>query len=148
MSTIPSDQIPALLARGRGATSEAKRAILARLLRAWEAAPALRLGQFLEVARARGGYIPLFYVEDEQLVAAVEAFAPPAPHDLTSPEVALAKMLAAWGEWVDDGSVVDATRPALCGITTVLRRCGLAADTSLTDAGRALLDRARKAGLL
>ena len=78
--------------------------------------------------------------------------AQPAPHDLTDAEVALAKILAAIAEydataapWRNiDAKVyagLDYAADGLCA-------AGLRAASYLTPQGRALLDRARKAGVL
>lgn len=54
---------------GRALTDEQKRAVMERLLAAWQKRPALRLGQMLEAANGIGN---LFYREDEDLVQDVE----------------------------------------------------------------------------
>jgi hypothetical protein len=51
---------------GRALTPEQKRAVMERILRAWEQVPELRLGQFL-VGAADRAERDVFYVEDEAL---------------------------------------------------------------------------------
>ena len=71
----------------RAITSEQKRAVVERLLAAWEHAPTLRLGQLVTAAceRALSPKSDLFGVEDETLVAQLEAFV--IDHDMvTAPE--------------------------------------------------------------
>jgi hypothetical protein len=51
---------------GRALTPEQKRAVIERILHAWEQAPALRLGQLVVNAADRAGR-DVFYVEDEAL---------------------------------------------------------------------------------
>jgi hypothetical protein len=58
---------------GRAYTPEQKRAMMERLLSAWERYPYLRLGQFL--ANVADNH-DLFYVEDEDLTAACETWHP------------------------------------------------------------------------
>lgn len=60
--------------KGRACTTEAKRAILERLLRAWNQHPASmqRLGQLLRNADRESD---LFRIEDDLLLDRVEAFA-------------------------------------------------------------------------
>jgi hypothetical protein len=61
---------------GRALTPKQKRDAVERLLAAWQAKPDLRLGQLLVVAcEHRTPPLPLFAVEDADLVAIVEAFA-------------------------------------------------------------------------
>lgn len=58
---------------GRALTAEQKRTVIERLLAAWERMPEQRLAQFiLNAAQVALPNVPLFYVEDEQLAAAVE----------------------------------------------------------------------------
>ena len=59
---------------GRAETPEQKRAVVERILAAWEKSPTLRLGQLIENARYRvpGPKPDLFNIEDEALVIAVE----------------------------------------------------------------------------
>lgn len=64
---------------GRALTPEAKRAAVERLLSAWERVPLLRLGQFVELARARAGRADTFDIEDEALVKACEQYAEESP---------------------------------------------------------------------
>lgn len=63
----------------RAITPEQKRVVVERLLAVWEKAPALRLGQLMECARAKRKshhHISddFFYVEDEELAAILERF--------------------------------------------------------------------------
>jgi uncharacterized protein YihD (DUF1040 family) len=51
---------------GRSLTPEQKRAVIERILHAWEQAPELRLGQFLVSAADQAGR-DAFYVEDEAM---------------------------------------------------------------------------------
>lgn len=75
--------VPKVAVPGRAYTRSQKRRMLARrmlarLLRAWDAAPDLRLGQFLVNAVTPPGSEPaalIFYVEDERLCELAEAFA-------------------------------------------------------------------------
>ena len=61
---------------GRAITPEQKRAIIERILAAWEKKPALRLGQLLmHAVRAEDPLMPLIAAEDEWLADAVEKFA-------------------------------------------------------------------------
>lgn len=158
MSEPMSTRMTALAARGRAVTYDAKRAVLSRLLRAWDAAPALRLGQLLLAACERvKPPAPLFAVEDERLADMVEAMAVvPEGAPLTPSEVALAKVLAALDSYPEparlaDGRVAGYTREigAMWAVA-----CAVGEDRwdrsswSLTDEGRALLERARKAGVL
>ena len=136
---------------GRALTPEAKRAVVERILRAWLAKPALRLGQLLYHAMVK--HDPRCEVraaEDEVLTSAVEAFACPAPHDLTPSEVTLAKMLDAWEAW--PGRIAEGrdTGPTMVMVELheVLYRHGLISPGALTEDGAALRDRARKAGVL
>jgi hypothetical protein len=69
----------------------------------------------------------------------------PKAHDLTPSEVALAKMLAAWEEWPGD---LDHHRETLLAIGAALEKRALIAEGQPSEDGRALLDRARKAGVL
>lgn len=106
--------------KGRAITPEAKRAVVERLLRAWLAAPHLRLGQLLIAAcEHRARPVDPFHVEDESLAALVEELSPPAPHDLTPSAVALAKVIGALDRLLErerafdpDGQPVrDLTKP-------------------------------------
>jgi hypothetical protein len=72
---IPKEQADTLAAGGRAVTDEQKEQALARLFVAWKAAPALRLGQLLVWVCEQEPPIPLDAVEDEALLAMVEAFA-------------------------------------------------------------------------
>lgn len=80
----------------------------------------------------------------------------PMVHDLTTSEVALAKVLAAWEEWAPpegDYTDADVAPTALDGVTDALDAAGLVECNEEpfyvpNAAGRALLDRARKAGVL
>jgi hypothetical protein len=69
----------------------------------------------------------------------------PKAHDLTQSEVALAKMLAAWEEWPGD---LDHHRETLLVIGAALEKHALIAEGQPSEDGRALLDRARRAGVL
>lgn len=143
-----SKRMTDLAARGRAVTYEAKRAIMARLLRAWDAAPALRLGQLLVTACERHDPpLPLFAAEDERLANMVEAMTVvPEAETLTPSEKTLAKMLAAWDELPNDsvsfGSVIFAIGHALHESKYVDD------DAELTADARDLIARARKAGVL
>lgn len=134
---------------GRAHTPEQKRAIVDRILRAWIAAPDLRLGQLLANA-CEPSPTPLFYVEDASLATLAERQAGEVePHNLTSSEIALAKVLAAWDEW--DPSLTDpnfTARKVMSGMTMPLCEEGFATTHALTNAGRDLVARARKAGVL
>lgn len=57
----------------RAITADQKRAIVEQLLAAWEKRPGLRLGQLL--MNAASGVAPVYYIEDDALAEAVEAFA-------------------------------------------------------------------------
>lgn len=63
---------------GRAVTAEEKRAIVERILRAWQANPHLRLGQLIANAMAVRGVDArsrdLFYVEDEAFAFIVALF--------------------------------------------------------------------------
>ena len=73
-------------------------------------------------------------------------FAPsPLAHSLTPSEVALAKVLSAWVEWPGDPDTYSAR---LHDIGVSLHELDLIAAGEPTPAGAALLDRARKAGVL
>lgn len=68
---------------------------------------------------------------------------------LTPSEVALAKVLAAWDEW--PGSARDDAADALFAVRDALARHGMMiahSSDDLSSEGRALLDRAKKAGVL
>lgn len=76
---IPPEQAAALATKGRAVNSEQKRAVIERILSAWEKKPALRLGQLLVNASDLGltesePGIPLFFAEDDWLVEACEKF--------------------------------------------------------------------------
>ena len=78
-------------------------------------------------------------------------FAPsPLAHSLTPSEVALAKVLSAWVEWPDSWGDDDSDPlgPALEALTATLDRLQLASEGKLSPTGAALLDKARKAGVL
>lgn len=131
----------------RATTPEAKRAIIGRLLRSWLAAPDLRLGQLLIAAcEHRVRSVDPFHVEDEPLATFAEEMAKPAPHDLTPSQIALAKMLDAWEKW--PGEDRDKASEILCLLCGVLTDEGLWVGGGPSAAGRELLDRARKAGVL
>lgn len=66
---------------GRAITPEAKRAIVERLLAAWQGSP-LRFGQLLTAAADRAER-DTFYIEDEALADAVEALAKGEPRKAT-----------------------------------------------------------------
>ena len=70
-------------------------------------------------------------------------------HDLTPSEVALSKVLAALAAWgpVCGGKLSDADR-ALVDASKGIAAHGFWLDGDVTEAGTALLDRARKAGVL
>ena len=64
---------------GRAETPEQKRAVIERILAAWERAPEIRFGQLLvnaNNASTSASAVALFYAEDEALAEAVERFAP------------------------------------------------------------------------
>ncbi len=69
---------------------------------------------------------------------------------LTPSEAALAKVLGAWEEWPGATPFDDPEPPAqyLFALTPILESAGLAAGDDVTPAGRDLLARARKAGVL
>lgn len=71
---------------------------------------------------------------------------------LTPSDVALAKVLAAWEAWPGDRRDASAEAESLRDIGELMKARGYARWTGiecvLTDAGRALLDRARKTGVL
>ena len=69
----------------------------------------------------------------------------PKSEPLTPSEVALAKMLAAWEEWPGD---LGHHRETLFGIGRLLEGHALISEGQPSADGRALLDRARKAGVL
>ena len=73
----------------------------------------------------------------------------PKAHDLAPSEVALAKILAAWEEWPGSAQASEA-RDTVYDIRAPLAKRGMIAPSSdeLSAAGRALPDRARKAGAL
>ena len=60
--------------KGRAETDEQKKAVMAKLLKAWKASPLQRLGQLLSNATLMSGQTELFYVEDESLVEKVVEF--------------------------------------------------------------------------
>lgn len=66
---------------------------------------------------------------------------------LTPSEVALAKILAAWDDWKGERGPDDVFA-AVCEIHDALARGAWTDLACLTDKGRALLDRARRAGVL
>lgn len=67
---------------------------------------------------------------------------------LTPSEVALAKVLAAWEVFPDVKWSPKEPLRTLGDISTALGAGGYIFDGRMTEAGRALLDRARKAGVL
>ena len=73
--------------------------------------------------------------------------AAPREHDLTPSEVAVARVLRAWEGW---GHIhgKDRARHAMSAVWEVLVNSGYVLGLTLTDDGAALLDRARKAGVL
>ena len=80
-------------------------------------------------------------------------FAPsPLAHSLTPSEVALARMLSAWVEWIDQhwATTEKATGPgeAMLGAGMWFAAHGLCDGQAPTPTGAALLDKARKAGVL
>lgn len=132
--------------RGRAVTYGMKRAVVARLLRAWDAAPALRFGQLILAACERDS---LFAVEDERLVALAEAMTVvPEVETLTDSEKAIAVMLDAWKRWPGVALPRTAACGALVGVTLVLEEHGLTIGDDTTEEGDVLLARARKAGVL
>lgn len=66
---VPTPDLP-----GRALTPEQKRAIIERVLAAWEASPQLRLGQLIVNTLGRNPAHPvsLFFVEDEALAELME----------------------------------------------------------------------------
>ena len=74
---------------------------------------------------------------------------PPVP-TLTPSEVALARMLNAWVEWPDSWGDDDSDPlgPALEALTATLNRLQLASEGKPSPTGAALLDKARRAGVL
>lgn len=147
--TEMSKRMADLAARGRAVTYGMKRAVMSRLLRAWDAAPALRLGQFLVcVCEQHAERVDLFHVEDERLAALAEAKAVvPEAETLTPSEKALAKMLDAAIEW--NGADVGTAPIPLLDIVLSLRGMGLlTTQGEATSEGADLLARARKAGVL
>lgn len=66
---------------------------------------------------------------------------------LTPSEVALAKVLAAWDAWSGTDGEGEA-HEAWLAVALVLGNKGYASGSSLMPVGRALVDRARKAGVL
>lgn len=71
----------------------------------------------------------------------------PAPPVLTPSEVALAKVLAAWDQW-DAPEGEHGPAQTMIDLSQVLIEHGFVSAGDLTEDGRALLDRARKAGVL
>jgi hypothetical protein len=61
--------------KGRAATPKVRRAVMDRILAAWVCQPSQRLGQFLDNAASRAGRQSVFYIEDDALADAAEAFA-------------------------------------------------------------------------
>ena len=59
--------------RGRAVSSVDKSEVMARILRAWQAVPDLRLGQFL--MNLNKSTSDMFYTEDEALARACESYA-------------------------------------------------------------------------
>ena len=104
-----------------------------------------------DVARAQAAHfrkLAASWGVPEEKLAEVDAIAAPPPHDLTPSEVALAKVLAAWDEW-PDAELAPVPTIALCGIGQALLVTGWVDDNADPTAdGQALLDRARKAGVL
>lgn len=139
-----------LAARGRAVTYDMKRAVMSRLLRAWDAAPALRLGQFLVcVCEQQAERVDLFHVEDERLAALAEAKAVvPEAETLTPSEATLAKMLDAWKRWPGCSDPTTAEDEAMIRFWDLLCSVGLAAGSEPSAAGAVLLARAEKAGVL
>lgn len=75
----------------------------------------------------------------------------PTAHDLTPSEVALAKILAAWDEWIPSAADYDGSRlklRALARIEDALSEARIIDGPRPTVEGVALLARARKAGVL
>jgi hypothetical protein len=66
---VPTPNLP-----GRALTPEQKRAIIERVLVAWEANPQLRLGQLIVNTLGRNPAHPvsLFFVEDEEIAELLE----------------------------------------------------------------------------
>lgn len=150
MNEPMSKGMTALAARGRAVTYGMKRAVLGRLLRAWDAAPALRLGQLLVAACERQTPpLSLFAVEDERLASMVEAMAVvPEVETLTPSEEALVRMLDAWQRWPGVALPRTPACEALSAMCLLFEEHGLAVGDDTTEAGDALLARARKAGVL
>ena len=73
----------------------------------------------------------------------------PKPDLLTPSEVALAKVLAAWDAWPGSAQASEA-RDTVYDLRAPLAKRGMIGPSTddLSAAGRALLDRARKAGVL
>ena len=132
---------------GRALTPEAKRAVVERILRAWLAKPALRLGQLLYHAMVKHDpRCEVRVAEDEVLTSAVELFACPPPHDLTRSEVARARILAAIAAWEPSDAPGDSVVRDVCRALWGARMVTNAG--ALTAASRDLVDRARKVGVL
>jgi hypothetical protein len=72
---------------------------------------------------------------------------PVVEHDLTPSEVALAKVLAAWDDWKGERGPDDVFA-MVCEIHDALARGAWTDLARLSDKGRALLDRARRARVL
>jgi hypothetical protein len=73
---------------------------------------------------------------------------PPFTPTLTPAERTLAKVLAAWEEWPCGDDEYGGDVAAMADVGDLLVEHGLARVGALTDAGRDLLNRARKAGVL
>lgn len=73
---------------------------------------------------------------------------PKAPPVLTPSEVALAKILAAWEAWPGRGDRADPEVLAMVAVHEALWQNKFISPGEITLTGRALLDRARKAGVL
>jgi hypothetical protein len=74
------------------------------------------------------------------------------PHDLTPSEVALARMLSAWVEWLgakfEPEEIGSEPARTVSELEEVLYARGLCNGGGATDKGAALLDKARRAGVL
>ncbi len=72
---VPPEHAADLAANGRAVTPEAKRAVIERILAAWEKVPARRLGQLLmRAGEMEDPLMPLRFVEDERLAGNVEKY--------------------------------------------------------------------------
>lgn len=60
--------------KGRAETPKEKRAIVERVLRAWEQAPTLRLGQFIDNALTTTAGADTFNVEDDAFASRCEFY--------------------------------------------------------------------------